>query len=81
VPYPHHKDQQQLHNARWLNAAGAAIIIEQQQLSGDRLASEIASLNTDREGLLAKSMAAHALAPRHVDTHIADLMMERAHAH
>ena len=81
VPYPHHKDQQQLHNARWLNAAGAAIIIEQQQLSGDRLASEIASLNTDRGGLLAKSMAAHALAPRHVDTHIADLMMERAHAH
>ena len=80
VPYPHHKDQQQLHNARWLSAAGAATIIEQQLLSGDRLATEISSLNTDRDVLLAKSMAAHALAPRHVDARIADIMMEIAHA-
>jgi UDP-N-acetylglucosamine--N-acetylmuramyl-(pentapeptide) pyrophosphoryl-undecaprenol N-acetylglucosamine transferase len=80
VPYPHHKDQQQLHNARWLSAAGAATIIEQQLLSGDRIATEISSLNTDRDVLLAKSMAAHALAPRHVDARIADIMMEIAHA-
>ena len=80
VPYPHHKDQQQLHNARWLSAAGAATIIEQQLLSGDRLATEISSLNTDRDVLLAKSMAAHALAPSHVDARIADIMMEIAHA-
>jgi UDP-N-acetylglucosamine--N-acetylmuramyl-(pentapeptide) pyrophosphoryl-undecaprenol N-acetylglucosamine transferase len=80
VPYPHHKDQQQLHNARWLSAAGAATIIEQQLLSGDRLATEISSLNTDRDALLAESMAAHALAPRHVDARIADIMMEIAHA-
>jgi UDP-N-acetylglucosamine--N-acetylmuramyl-(pentapeptide) pyrophosphoryl-undecaprenol N-acetylglucosamine transferase len=80
VPYPYHKDQQQLHNARWLSAAGAATVIEQQLLSGDRLAAEIALLDTDRNLLLAKSRAAHARALRHVDTRIADIMMESAHA-
>lgn len=32
VPYPHHKDQQQLHNARVLEAAGAAIVVEERDL-------------------------------------------------
>ena len=80
VPYPHHKDQQQLHNARWLSAASAATIIEQPALSGDRLASEIAALNADRHSLLVMATAAHALAPRRVDTRIAEIMTEVADA-
>lgn len=47
VPYPHHADQQQLHNARVLEAAGAARIIEQSALSPEALSNAIASLNRD----------------------------------
>ena len=49
-------------------------------LIGLVLAAEIALLDTDRNLLLAKSRAAHARALRHVDTRIADIMMESAHA-
>ena len=80
VPYPHHKDQQQLHNARWLSSAGAALIVDQQILSGDRLASEIVALSTDRHKLLAMACAAHAIAPRRVDTRVANIIMEVADA-
>lgn len=45
VPYPHHRDQQQLHNARVLERAGAAKIIEQSQLTPQLLASLLASFN------------------------------------
>lgn len=47
VPYPHHADQQQLHNARVLEAAGAAKIIEQSLLDPDTLSHAIRSLSRD----------------------------------
>ena len=37
VPYPFHKDHQQLRNANWLRAAGAAEVIEQHELDVDQL--------------------------------------------
>jgi UDP-N-acetylglucosamine--N-acetylmuramyl-(pentapeptide) pyrophosphoryl-undecaprenol N-acetylglucosamine transferase len=45
VPYPHHADQQQLHNARVLERAGAAKILEQSSLNAQTLSSLIASLD------------------------------------
>ncbi len=45
IPYPHHADQQQLRNARVLASAGAAIIIEQKELTAQRLAAALDTLN------------------------------------
>ena len=47
VPYPHHKDQQQLHNARVLESKGGAIILQQADLSAATLAKQISALNRD----------------------------------
>ncbi len=60
VPYPHHADQQQLHNARVLKAVGAARICEQQTTSAVQLAAELAQL--DRARCLAMAQAARTLA-------------------
>jgi UDP-N-acetylglucosamine--N-acetylmuramyl-(pentapeptide) pyrophosphoryl-undecaprenol N-acetylglucosamine transferase len=48
IPYPHHKDQQQLHNAEVLASAGAAQILEQPALTAEKLAAAISSLTRDR---------------------------------
>ena len=48
IPYPHHKDQQQLHNAEVLANAGAAQILEQPTLSAAKLAAAISSLTRER---------------------------------
>ena len=51
VPYPHHEDQQQLLNARWLAARQAAKIVEQDELSVEHLRDIVARLDGDREWL------------------------------
>ena len=47
IPYPHHKDQQQLHNARVLANAGAAQILEQPALTAEKLAAAITALTRE----------------------------------
>lgn len=44
VPYPHHKDQQQLHNARVLERVGAAVVCEERDLDVSRLAERVDAL-------------------------------------
>lgn len=44
LPYPHHKDRQQLHNARVLERTGAAIIQEEAQLDPEDLARLVEGL-------------------------------------
>lgn len=44
VPYPHHKDQQQLHNARVLEQAGAAIVLEERELDATRMRDALVSI-------------------------------------
>jgi len=44
IPYPHHKDRQQLHNARVLESVGAAIIQEEQSLDQDALTQLVEEL-------------------------------------
>ena len=51
VPYPHHEDRQQLLNARWLAARQAAEIVEQSDLSLERLREILVRLDGDREWL------------------------------
>jgi UDP-N-acetylglucosamine--N-acetylmuramyl-(pentapeptide) pyrophosphoryl-undecaprenol N-acetylglucosamine transferase len=56
IPYPHHKDQQQLHNARILENVGAAKVLPQTGLTKETLAAEIAALT--RANCLAMSLNA-----------------------
>lgn len=62
VPYPHHKDRQQLFNARWLAARQAAEIIEQSELSLARLEQILLRLEGDRDWLAEMSRRAHDMA-------------------
>lgn len=78
VPYPHHKDQQQLKNARWLEEAGAAVIIEQSKLSPDRLRQVLIAFARDRKQLAAMSSAAHAVAISDADLRISRICLEAA---
>ncbi len=51
VPYPYAVDDHQTHNARYLSDAGAAILLPQSELTSERLAGLLASLD-DRGRLL-----------------------------
>jgi UDP-N-acetylglucosamine--N-acetylmuramyl-(pentapeptide) pyrophosphoryl-undecaprenol N-acetylglucosamine transferase len=77
IPYPHHADQQQLHNAQSLASVNAARIVEQRDLRADTLASLITSL--DRAQLKAMSTAATSVAHANATERICDAI-ERAAA-
>ncbi len=62
VPYPHHRDRQQLFNARWLAARQAAEIVEQSELSVKRLQQILLRLDRDRDWLLEMSRRARDMA-------------------
>lgn len=58
VPYPHHADQQQLRNAEVLARAGAAVVIEEKQLTATHLQEVLASLLRDAAQRRAMEQAA-----------------------
>lgn len=61
VPYPHHKDRQQLRNAEVLAKTGAALILEEAELAVQPLADLVLALLADPERLLAMGRAARQL--------------------
>jgi UDP-N-acetylglucosamine--N-acetylmuramyl-(pentapeptide) pyrophosphoryl-undecaprenol N-acetylglucosamine transferase len=63
VPYPHHKDRQQLRNAEVLARAGAAWIVEESQLTAAGLAELLHSLFADPDRLRRMGEAARGLLP------------------
>ncbi len=62
VPYPHATDDHQRANARTIEAAGAAVVLEEADLTGERLAAEIRALLTDDERRQAMATRARGLA-------------------
>jgi UDP-N-acetylglucosamine--N-acetylmuramyl-(pentapeptide) pyrophosphoryl-undecaprenol N-acetylglucosamine transferase len=62
VPYPHAAGDHQSANARWMSSAGAAIVIPDDELTGPRLAHEVAALLGDRPTLDAMAAASRRLA-------------------
>jgi UDP-N-acetylglucosamine--N-acetylmuramyl-(pentapeptide) pyrophosphoryl-undecaprenol N-acetylglucosamine transferase len=62
VPYPHAVDDHQTHNAKYLEAAGAAIIRQQDELTPEWVAEEINDFSANREKLLHMAIAARRLA-------------------
>jgi UDP-N-acetylglucosamine--N-acetylmuramyl-(pentapeptide) pyrophosphoryl-undecaprenol N-acetylglucosamine transferase len=72
VPYPFAVDDHQRANGQYLVDAGAATLIDQSELSVERLAAEIERLCADRSALLAWAQAARAVAwPRSTDAIVA----------
>ncbi|NOR42721.1 MAG: undecaprenyldiphospho-muramoylpentapeptide beta-N-acetylglucosaminyltransferase, partial [Gammaproteobacteria bacterium] len=62
VPYPHAVDDHQTHNALYLEAAGAAIVKQQNELTVDWLVDVINDFSADRKKLLDMAIAARRLA-------------------
>lgn len=62
IPFPQATDDHQRANARTLEAAGAAVMVDQADLTGERLAAELRALLTDDDRRLAMATRARGLA-------------------
>lgn len=51
IPFPHAADDHQTHNAKSLVDAGAAVMLRERELDGDRLVAEVLALLGDRNKL------------------------------
>ncbi len=80
VPYPHHSDQQQTHNANWLVHAGAAFLLEQNTLTVAALSALVLDLHENRKKLQQMSDIAKSIAVYDADEIIARRCLEIAHA-
>jgi UDP-N-acetylglucosamine--N-acetylmuramyl-(pentapeptide) pyrophosphoryl-undecaprenol N-acetylglucosamine transferase len=80
VPYPHHSDQQQTHNANWLVQAGAALLLEQKDLTTSALKTLVLDLHENRRKLQQMSDISRSIAIRDADEIIARRCLELAHA-
>lgn len=78
VPYPHSARDHQLANARAMTQAGAAELLEQHDLSPERLAETIRSLATDPHRQTAMQAAARSRALTGADDRLADLIQQVA---
>ena len=78
VPYPFHKDQQQVHNARVLENVGGAIIVRDDEQLAANLAHELTTLVNDPARLIEMGERAHR--PAHPDAarHVARICFEVA---
>ncbi|MFH1009150.1 MAG: undecaprenyldiphospho-muramoylpentapeptide beta-N-acetylglucosaminyltransferase [Candidatus Latescibacterota bacterium] len=72
VPYPHATANHQEHNARSLVQSGAAELILDRELTGDRLAQRILALLKDRERLARMGRASRSLGRPMAAEHIAE---------
>ncbi len=61
VPYPHATADHQRKNARWMVDGGAALLVDDAELDGERLRSLVAELLGDRARLAAMAAASAAL--------------------
>jgi UDP-N-acetylglucosamine--N-acetylmuramyl-(pentapeptide) pyrophosphoryl-undecaprenol N-acetylglucosamine transferase len=73
VPFPHAADDHQKHNAEALVQAGAAMMIEQKDLTAERLHATLIQSLSDRAKLQQMSAAAKRMAHTNAATEIAEL--------
>ncbi|MDW5598210.1 undecaprenyldiphospho-muramoylpentapeptide beta-N-acetylglucosaminyltransferase [Conexibacter stalactiti] len=62
VPYPHAAADHQSANARWMEQAGAAVVVPDSELTAERLAAEVGALLGDPARLASMAAASAALA-------------------
>jgi UDP-N-acetylglucosamine--N-acetylmuramyl-(pentapeptide) pyrophosphoryl-undecaprenol N-acetylglucosamine transferase len=78
VPYPHAAGDHQTANARWMERAGAAVVIPDHELTPERLALYVGELLADPSGLRAMSNASASLARPRAAQDIADEVLAAA---
>ena len=78
MPYPHATAGHQTANAAWMARAGAAIVVADEELDGDRLAGEVGGLFGDPARLGAMASASAALAMPDAARRIADEVLRAA---
>lgn len=78
VPYPHAAENHQEYNARVLEKHGAALVIRDAELSGERLAAAIEQLLADRAALAAMAKASAGLGRPDASATIAGLAVALA---
>ncbi len=78
VPYPYATADHQRANARWMEAAGAATIVEDDALDPAELLAEVGGILRDPARLEKMSAAARDLAKPHAARTIADQVLEAA---
>jgi UDP-N-acetylglucosamine--N-acetylmuramyl-(pentapeptide) pyrophosphoryl-undecaprenol N-acetylglucosamine transferase len=78
VPYPYAAGDHQSANARWMSEAGAAVAIADGELTGARLAGEVAALLADGGRLAAMGRAACGLARPEAAREVAGELLEAA---
>jgi UDP-N-acetylglucosamine--N-acetylmuramyl-(pentapeptide) pyrophosphoryl-undecaprenol N-acetylglucosamine transferase len=76
IPLPTATDDHQRHNARALEEAGAAELIDQSSLTGERLADRIVALARDRDRRRGMAAAARRLAKPRAAEDIVDAMIK-----
>ncbi len=78
VPFPAAADNHQLKNAQALAHHGAARLLEQKQLTGERLAHEVLQLFSQPDDLLAMATRAQSLARPGAAQRVADVLEQEA---
>jgi UDP-N-acetylglucosamine--N-acetylmuramyl-(pentapeptide) pyrophosphoryl-undecaprenol N-acetylglucosamine transferase len=78
VPYPHATGDHQTANARWMQQAGAAVVVRDAELTPARLAAEIEALLADPARLAAMGRASAALGRPDAAQRIADEVLAAA---
>jgi UDP-N-acetylglucosamine--N-acetylmuramyl-(pentapeptide) pyrophosphoryl-undecaprenol N-acetylglucosamine transferase len=76
VPYPHHKDEQQRHNAEPLVAGGAAALVLERDLSPEALASAVAPLVRDPALRAARAASMRRMGRPDAADRVVDLVLE-----
>lgn len=80
VPFPHAVDDHQTRNGEHLVQVGAARLVQEKDLTPERLARELEDLLSDRARLIAMAQAARAAAWTHATDSIADACLSAAGA-
>ena len=80
VPYPHAAAGHQADNAAWMERAGAAIVIRDQELTAGWIASEVSGLLADEGRLKTMSASSAGLAKPDAARRIADEVLRAAGA-
>lgn len=78
VPYPHAAGDHQTANARWMERAGAAVVVPDGEVTPDRLRGEVDALLADPQRLETMARASAALARPHAAEEIAAQVLAAA---
>ncbi len=76
VPFPHAVDDHQTHNARFLSDQSAALLIQQHDLTEQRLAEQITALANDKQHLIEIAEKARQLASPNATEQVADICVK-----